>query len=75
MKITDTKEFIKIVSILSLSDVHPADCTYITDFIIDLQRRIDLASKLLEQYIGILDDTADLYFKNVLSILRGEDNE
>lgn len=40
-----------------------------------LKKKIELASKLLEEYMGILDDTADLYFENVLSILKGDINE
>lgn len=38
-----------------------------------LKKRINLAKKLLKQYIGVLDDTADLYFENVLSILLDEE--
>ena len=36
----------------------------------NLQQRIDLAKKLLKRYIGVLDDVADSYFENVLSILQ-----
>ena len=39
----------------------------------ELQRKIDLASGLLEKYIGVLDDVADGYFENVLSILQGKE--
>ncbi len=39
----------------------------------NLQQRIDLAKKLLKEYIGVLDDVADSYFENVLSILQGEE--
>ena len=39
----------------------------------NLQQRIDLSKKLLKQYIGVLDDVADLYFEKVLSILQGEE--
>lgn len=48
---------------------------YLENKVDNLQQRIDLVSKLLKKYIGVLDDTADLYFENVLSILKGENNE
>ena len=34
------------------------------------QLMIDKAIKLLNAYIGVLDDTSDLYFENVKSILE-----
>ena len=53
-----------------------------TDIFIDLQNQvkkqkevIDKAIDLLNAYIGVLDDTSDLYFENVKSILELEVKE
>lgn len=35
-----------------------------------LEIKIKKAIKLLDAYIGVLDDTSDLYFENVKSILE-----
>lgn len=53
-----------------------------TDIFIDLQNQvkkqkevINKAIDLLNAYIGVLDDTSDLYFENVKSILELEVKE
>ena len=38
--------------------------------VINQQEIIDKAIDLLNAYIGVLDDTSDLYFENVKSILE-----
>lgn len=38
--------------------------------VINQQEIIDKAIDLLNTYIGVLDDTSDLYFENVKSILE-----
>lgn len=47
------------------------------DYVVSLEQQckkqqlmIDKAIKLLNAYIGVLDDTSDLYFENVKSILE-----
>lgn len=37
--------------------------------------KTELASQLLGGYIGVLDDVADTYFKNVLDILQAESED
>lgn len=37
------------------------------------EQKTSIAIDLLKAYIGVLDDTADLYFKNVISILQGKE--
>ncbi|MEI3507798.1 MAG: hypothetical protein V8R01_01485 [Bacilli bacterium] len=46
----------------------------LAQYTLDLKQKKELAIKLLKRYIGVLDDTADLYFKNVLEILEDKHN-
>lgn len=39
--ITKTKEFIEIERILAMPDIHPTDCTKITYFIIELNKKLE----------------------------------
>ena len=56
-EITEREEFIKIVGILSFSDVHLADCKYITHFIMDLAKE----NQQLKDKIEKLEDELFLY--------------
>lgn len=68
-----TEEYIKQLCEMLLKDnLTQNGKKKLVSHINNLQQRIDLAKKLLKQYIGVLDDTADLYFENVLSILQDE---
>ena len=69
-----TKEYIKQLCEMLLKDnITQNGKRKIVNYIENLQQRNDLAKKLLKQYIGILDDVADSYFENVLSILQDEE--
>ncbi len=71
-----TKEYIKQLCEMLLNDnLTQNGKKKLVNYINNLQQRIDLSKKLLKQYIGVLDDTADLYFENVLSILLDEEVE
>ena len=71
-----TKEYIKQLCEMLLKDnLTQNGKIKIVNYIENLQQRIDLAKKLLKEYIGILDDVADTYFENVLSILQSEEVE
>ena len=47
----------------------------LVNYINNLIKRNCLAKNLLKEYIGVLDDVADVYFKNVLTILEDPEVE
>lgn len=50
-KITDKNEFIKIVGILSNSDILNEDCVYITSFIVNLNKQLDEKDKVIDEIL------------------------
>ena len=53
-KITDKSEFIKIIGILSNSDISDEDCIYITTFIVNLGKQLEEKDKIIDEAIDII---------------------
>lgn len=48
-KITDKSKFIKIVGILSNSDINDENCIYITNFIVNLSKQLEEKDKVIDE--------------------------
>lgn len=62
--ITEREEFIKICGILAYSDTHPADCKYITSFIVKLGKE----NKELKERVSYLERSNNRREETILDL-------